>query len=254
MKPILIYSEEEARRNAFAADKIKNELGAELKMPDYNGNAQFVINRTNDAEVARRFESRGIKVFNSASFSELANDKQACYDFMEQNGIEIMPTRCKIPPFVKKPKDGHGGRGVVMCHSAEEYDENMVCQKCASDLGRDLRVWVINGKIIASILRESKTDFRSNFCLGGEATPYEMNAEERALVQKIISLLDGGFYYGIDFVFNNGKIVFNEIEDTVGARMVYAKTDIDIIKLFCDEIKAIMGVGEVHHKFVIRNS
>jgi ribosomal protein S6--L-glutamate ligase/gamma-F420-2:alpha-L-glutamate ligase len=237
MKPILIYSKEEAKRNAFVADKIKKELGCELKMPDYEGGASFVINRTNDSKIARRFENRGIRVFNSASFSELANDKQACYDFMEQNGIEIMPTHYKIPPFVKKPKNGHGGQGVVMCKRAEEYDENMVCQKCASDLGRDLRVWVINGKIIASILRVSKSDFRSNFCLGGEAIPYELSNEEEALVKKIISLLDGGFYFGIDFVFNNGKIVFNEIEDTVGARMVYAKTDIDIIKLFCDELK-----------------
>jgi len=237
MKPILIYTEEEARRNRFVADKIIKELGAELKTPDYDGEAEYVINRTNASEVAKRFENRGIRVFNSAQFTALANDKQACYDFMEQNGIEIMPTRYGTPPFVKKPKNGHGGQGVVMCDSAEEYDENMVCQKSASDLGKDLRVYVLNGKIITSILRKSSTDFRSNFCLGGEAIPYEMSEEETALVKKIISLLDGGFYYGIDFVFDGGKIVFNEIEDTVGARMVYEKTDTDIIKLFCDEIK-----------------
>jgi ribosomal protein S6--L-glutamate ligase/gamma-F420-2:alpha-L-glutamate ligase len=237
MQPVVIYSEEEAKRNGFVVDKIKKELGARLKMPDYDGEAEYIINRTNDFKVGKRFEAKGIKVFNSADFTALANDKQACYDFMQANGIEIMPTRYATPPFVKKPKNGHGGEGVVMCGSTDEYDENMVCQKPASDLGRDLRVWVINGKIITSILRVSKTDFRSNFCLGGEAIPYEMNAEETALVEKIISLLYGGFYYGIDFVFNNGKIVFNEIEDAVGARMIYEKTDIDIIKIFCDEIK-----------------
>ena len=242
MKPILIYSKEEAKRNKFAAEKICSLLGAELKEPDYKGDASFVINRTNDYQIAQYFESRGIRVFNSSQFSKLANDKQACYDFMEQNGIEIMPTRYSTPPFVKKPKDSHGGKGVVMCRSSEEYDEIMVCQKPASDLGRDLRVWVINGKIITSILRVSKTDFRSNFCLGGEAIPYQLSRDEEKQVKKIISLLDGGFYYGIDFVFNKGKIVFNEIEDTVGARMVYAKTDIDIIKLFCDEIESGAGV------------
>ena len=247
MKPILIYSKEEAKRNRFAADKITALLGAELKQPNYNGEASYVINRTNDYKIAERFESRGIRVLNSAAFSKLANDKQACYDFMEKNGIEIMPTRYNTPPFVKKPKDGHGGMGVVMCESAEEYDENMVCQKPASDLGRDLRVWVINGRIITSILRESKTDFRSNFCLGGKAIPYSLSCEEEKQVKKIISLLDGGFYYGIDFVFNGGKIVFNEIEDTVGARMVYEKTDIDIIKLFCEEIKLYMGSDPLYN-------
>ena len=237
MQPVIIYSKEEAKRNRFVVDKLTEELGAELKMPDYKGEAEYVISRTNDYKIAEHFESRGIRVFNCASFSKLANDKQACYDFMEKNGIEIMQTRYCTPPFIKKPKNGLGGQGVVMCSSAEEYDENMVCQKPASDLGRDLRVWVINGKIITSILRESKTDFRSNFCLGGEAIPYQLSEEETAFVKKIISLLDGGFYYGIDFVFNGGKIVFNELEDTVGARMVYAKTNIDIIKMFCDEIK-----------------
>ena len=48
-------------------------------------------------------------------------------------------------------------------------------------------------------------------------------------------------YIGIDFVFNNGKIVFNEIEDTVGARMVYAKTYIDILRLYCEYIEKEMG-------------
>ena len=38
-------------------------------------------------------------------------------------------------------------------------------------------------------------------------------------------------------MFNGGKIVFNEIEDSVGARMVYEKTDIDILRLYCDYIK-----------------
>ena len=41
----------------------------------------------------------------------------------------------------------------------------------------------------------------------------------------------------MDFVFDKGKIVFNEIEDSVGARMIYSKTNIDIIKEYCEYIK-----------------
>ena len=236
MKPVLIYTPEEARRNAFAVNKITSALGAKLVTPDFDGEADFVINRTNDYKIAEKFESRGIRVFNPSKFSRIANNKQNCYDFMEKNSIEIMPTRYCEPPFVKKPVDGHGGQGVVMCRDKSEYDEACVCQKPASDLGRDLRVWVIGGKIITAILRESKDDFRSNYCLGGNAVPYELSESERAHVNRIISLLDGD-YYGIDFVFNNGKIIFNEIEDTVGARMVYDKTDIDILGLYCEYIK-----------------
>ena len=231
MKTILVYSEEEAVRNAFAVEKFKSLLGAELVTPDYRGDADMVINRSNDYRIAEFYEKRGVRVFNPSAFSRLANDKQATYDFMEKNGVEIMPTRYGTPPFVKKPRDGHGGAGVVMCSSADEYDENMVCQKPASDLGKDLRVWVLGGEIKASMLRVSKTDFRSNFCLGGEALPYELSDDETALVKKIIALVDGD-YYGVDFVFNDGRIVFNELEDAVGARILYTRSNIDIFSDF----------------------
>ena len=236
MKSVLFYSSEEAKRNKFSVDVFKRELGAELVTPDYRGGADFVINRTNDCKIAEFYENRGVRVFNPCAFSKLANNKQLCYDFMEENGIEIMPTRYSNPPFVKKPVNGHGGQGVMMCTRRQEYDENFVCQKPASDLGRDLRVWMLGDEITAAVLRESSTDFRSNYCLGGSARVYELSLEEREKIKKITALVKGD-YYGVDFVFNNGKIVFNELEDTVGARMLYDKTQIDILHLYCEYIK-----------------
>lgn len=56
-----------------------------------------------------------------------------------------------------------------------------------------------------------------------------------------ISSIIGGDYIGIDFIFNENHLVFNEVEDTVGARMVYDKTDIDILKLYCEHIKNELG-------------
>lgn len=155
---------------------------------------------------------------------------------MEQNCIEIMPTHYDGLPVIKKPIDGHGGAGVEMLTAQEAHQSGFVYQKPCDALGKDLRVWVIGKKIITAILRESDTDFRSNFCLGGNATPYKLNFAEINLIKKIINLIDSD-YIGIDFLFNNGKLIFNEIEDTVGARMVYSKTNIDIIKLYCDYIE-----------------
>lgn len=239
MKTILVYSPEEAARNSFVVKKFREQLGAELVDPTARVRADVVINRSNDFGVANYYSKMGAKVFNGAEFCRIANDKEMSYRFMEMRGIEIMPIGYSVPPFVKKPKNSHGGNGVVMCHSAEEYDENQVCQKPASDLGRDLRVWVLGGEIVTSILRVSDTDFRSNYCLGGRAELYDLSTEERALVQKIIDLVSslGAHYYGIDFVFNHGKAVFNELEDTVGARMVYDLTDIDIIDRYIEYIK-----------------
>ena len=239
MKTILVYSPEEAKRNSFVVKKFREQLGAELVDPMSRVQADVVINRSNDFGVANYYSKMGGKGFNGAEFCRIANDKEMSYRFMEMRGIKIMPIGYSTPPFVKKPKNSHGGNGVVMCHSAEEYDENQVCQMPASDLGRDLRVWVLGGEIVTSILRVSDTDFRSNYCLGGRAELYDLSTEERSLVQKIIDYATplGAHYYGIDFVFNHGKAVFNEFEDTVGARMVYDLTDIDIIDRYIEYIK-----------------
>ena len=103
---------------------------------------------------------------------------------MEKNGIEILPINYKEVPVVKKPIDGHGGQGVVMINEKESFESGFVYQKPCATLGKDLRVWAIGNNIITSILRESDTDFRSNFCLGGRATPYKMNEEEKKPCKK----------------------------------------------------------------------
>lgn len=236
MSGVLIYANKEAKRNRFSIEKFIQKLDVKLVDENYRGDADFVINRTNDYKIAEYYESRGIRVFNPSSLSKIANDKQKCYEFMKENGIEIMPINYKGVPAVKKKIDGHGGIDVYMLDKAEPFKDGYVYQKPCDTLGRDVRVWLIGGKIIASILRSSDTDFRSNFCLGGKASEYTLTDDDRALVYKIADLLDYD-YIGIDFIFNNGRLVFNEIEDTVGARMIYSLTDIDIISLYCDYIK-----------------
>lgn len=239
MSGILVYSEYEAKRNAFAAEKFRHNLDIKLVFEsdvDFSSDPDFVVNRTNNYEIAEGFEQKGIRVFNPSSLTKLANDKQKCYEFMAENGIEIMPINYTGTPVVKKARGGKGGTEVFMLDKAEDFESGFVYQKPASDLGKDLRVWLIGGEIIASVLRQSETDFRSNFCLGGSASVYNLSDEERELVKKISSLVSYD-YIGIDFVFNRGKIVFNEIEDTVGARMVYDTTDIDILDIYCEYIR-----------------
>ena len=217
MSGILVYSKYEAKRNAFAVEKFRQNLDIELVFEsdvDFGSNPDFVINRTNNYKIAEGFEQKGVRVFNPSSLTKLANDKQKCYEFMAKHGIEIMPINYTGAPVVKKARGGKGGTEVFMLEKAEDFESGYVYQQPASDLGKDLRVWLIGGEIIASVL--------SN--------------EERELVKKISSLVSYD-YIGIDFVFNRGKIVFNEIEDTVGARMVYDTTDIDILNVYCEYIK-----------------
>lgn len=239
MSGVVLYSPEEARRNEFSAEKFHTLLGAELHTPDYNGPADFVINRTNDPAVARRFEAQGVRVFNPAAFCALSNDKDACYRFMAAKGVEILPIDQTEPPMVVKPKDGHGGQGVRLILPGEPVppqDGNLVYQAVADTPGQDLRVWLLGGEIYAACLRRSATDFRSNYCLGGSAAVYPLTPAERAQVIDIAALVQAD-YYAIDFVRHQGRWVFNELEDTVGARMLYDLTALDPLADYCRYIQ-----------------
>ena len=115
----------------------------------------------------------------------------------------------------------------VKAMNGQEY----VVQQCCSDLGRDVRVYIIGNKIIKAVLRTSTESFKSNYSLGGKVQEYTLNNEEKAMVERIVDKLPLD-YAGIDFTFNNGKAVFNEIEDAVGARMLYQVSDIDIVEMY----------------------
>ena len=72
---------------------------------------------------------------------------------------------------------GHGGTEVFKAETEEDVqqlvaqieDRKPIVQSYASDPGKDLRVYVLGGRTIASVLRTSDTDFRANFKLGGKA-------------------------------------------------------------------------------------
>lgn len=207
----------------------------------------FVIMRAMRPDWSEAFEMEGIRVFNPASVSRICNHKGKTYNFMKIVGVPILKTwnslnRWKaepgVFPAVVKPAMGHGGIGVAKVSNEEELEaavEQMagypggdyVIQEMASEPGKDLRVYIMGDRIVAAMLRSSDKDFRSNFCLGGGAARYEMSGEEETQVRHIMELLPFD-YVGIDFLFHEGGLVFNEIEDAVGARMLYTYTDIDI--------------------------
>lgn len=262
MRGIIVYNRADYNRNKSYISRYINyfsERGIELRLvfdTDINNNivADFAIVRTINPNLTRLLEARGIKCFNNYNVSNITNDKLMCYKYVSQNNIEIMPFYENIEaidayPVVMKPKDGHGGDRVIMCRNKEDiynnlhiYEkDNYVIQKMATDIGKDVRVYVIGKEIVVAMLRQSQKDFRSNFCLGGSASKYNLSDDEIKIVNKIIDLFDFDFV-GIDFIFNNGKIVFNEIEDVVGSRMVYTQTDINIVRLYVDYIIKNLGM------------
>ena len=257
MKIWLVYDKFEAERNkrciSFYFEHAK-KLGIRLELKliediEPGPLPDVAIVRTPAPEFSAALSEKGVKVYNSAALSAIANDKMNTYLYFLEKGIRMPETylvndafRPPFYPIVLKPAGGHGGRGVKMINSENEYfdyikgaSEKCIAQRPVTDLGKDLRVYVIGGRIFAAMLRTSKTDFRSNFCLGGKAEVYSLSKEERSEAEKIISFLDKG-YFGVDFMFDNGRIIFNELEDVVGARMLYTHTSLDPVGAFVDFI------------------
>lgn len=85
------------------------------------------------------------------------------------------------------------------------------------------------------MLRQAEEGFKSNYSLGGNAGIYQLSKEEKETVCKVLKKINID-YGGIDFIFHNGELMFNEIEDAVGARMVYENTNIDIVGAFAEYI------------------
>ena len=249
----------------------------------------FVLNRSRSSAIAYHLEKLGIRVLNPANVTDICNDKDTTYQFVNKLGIEHLPyividkseysplcapkngvsiTSYKEYeniikkaeafgyPFILKPSDGHGGKHVFLINNDSElkaaikaifstYEKNpyrkLLIQKVADTIGRDLRVYILNNEIEMGMMRVSSSDdeIRANFSLGGIASRHSVDSAEYEIIKKITAAMPSD-YIGIDFLYNNGRPVFNEIEDAVGARMVYANTDTDILKKYAEHIKNVI--------------
>ncbi|NLB48601.1 MAG: alpha-L-glutamate ligase, partial [Erysipelotrichia bacterium] len=90
-----------------------------------------------------------------------------------------------------------------------------------------------------SISRTNTKDFRHNYSLGGRVALFQPSEKLIQEAEAIAHHLNAD-YIGVDVLLVNEHHLFNEIEDPVGARMVYQVSDIDIISLFITFIKEVL--------------
>ena len=231
-----------------------------------------VIMRSRYSLLSKQLEMMGIQVFNNSYVCDICNDKAKTYQLLASRGIDIVDSEfllgdkleymvrssinsdnndnlCNMNSKVIKTTNGHGGKEVYM---AKDYLSNSLYKEddfCSKDMvlqplikgdNKDLRVYILDNKIIGSVLRTGKESFKSNYSLGGYVELYTLNRKEEEIVNNIIELFNvetpnypvkGIFYGGIDFIIDtDGKLLFNEIEDVVGSRMLYNTSDIDIVE------------------------
>ncbi|MCR5209137.1 MAG: hypothetical protein K6C99_02890 [Lachnospiraceae bacterium] len=267
----LVYEEEDIERNRAYIDMFFRSCSSRnislelLRTPDafkrINSLSEalpsVVINRSRDISLSLILEEKGTAVYNNSQITKLGNDKLAAINFAEDLGLPVMKTSVSPGdpgwPMIAKSISGHGGTEVFMLKDPSDLEElekkdifplrRWIYQEVASDTGRDLRIYVIGKRIIGSMMRSSDTDFRSNYCLGGQASVHTLTAEEYSIARTIIDTLDIG-HCGIDLIYDHGSPVFNEIEDAVGTRMLYRYTDIDAVEEYVDYISHSEGANK----------
>ena len=207
----------------------------------------FVVYRARDYKLLEKLEQKGIKCFNNSLTNKTANDKYLTFKLSKEQGINCLETLLDNPgelahPFIMKSLDGHGGQEVFLINNEQERLEilkksqkHFIYQRYLSNC-KDVRAYVLNNQVVALVERRNANDYRSNFSLGGEVKAYESSQEMVDIATKISKLL-GATYIGVDFLIDGSNIYLNEIEDPVGARMLYKTSNIDIINLFIKEIK-----------------
>ncbi|MDO4167658.1 MAG: hypothetical protein Q4D32_09665 [Eubacteriales bacterium] len=161
-----------------------------------------------------------------------------------------------VDTVVLKTVDGHGGSEVFRLPAdpvgeetiwkqtlAELSGRKLLCQAWIDSGGQDLRVYILWGEIYAAVLRQGGADFRSNYSLGGQVQPYLLSGREKSYISQFVQALGGRrlAMAGVDFLLSgDGALVFNELEEMAGSRMLYQCTSFDIVRDFVSILKKRM--------------
>lgn len=259
---LIVYNKVDQDKNSWFVKKCLDGLNdglfslifiEENAVLDYlkDHEVDYVIYRARNDKLLEEIERRGIRCFNNHLTNKTANNKYLTYEFLKENNIPCLESSLNIDdidsyPIVMKSVDGHGGQEVNLVNSKEEAlniktmnNKQFIYQRYIHNKG-DMRLYVLNHQVIAAVIRNNKQDFRSNFSLGGSFSIVEPSQEIKETAIKISKLLNAD-YIGVDFLKIGNTYLVNEIEDPVGARMLYQTSDIDIISLFIKRIKDVMN-------------
>ncbi len=250
----LIYDQIGASRNQWFIHRLIDEaktysVDLQLRLMDEIETAplpDFAIVRTIAPKVNQRLEAQGVRTVNNYKTANAACDKWETYLLCKKLGLPVLETSLAEEgtgefPKVLKARNGHGGSEVFWVENRKqvqaktEKEKKYILQRPSDTLGRDMRIYAIGGEIVAAVLRQSDSDFRSNFSLGGRVSLVKADETQKEIVKTLYNELKFDFV-GIDFLPHKGGWVLNEIEDAAGTRMLYQCSDIDIVKPFMQHV------------------
>ncbi|MBO1911010.1 hypothetical protein J4G37_40245, partial [Microvirga sp. 3-52] len=97
-----------------------------------------------------------------------------------------------------------------------------------SSRGRDIRVNIVGGEIVAAMYRHSETDFRANITNGGVAEVIELTEAQKALAIRAADAV-GAEFAGVDLLFGeNEEPLVCEVNAAAHIRNIYNVTGINV--------------------------
>ena len=160
--------------------------------------------------LTRHFEAMGVYTLNTASAITQSRDKLYALQLLINSGLPIPTTGfANSPldtdelikmvggaPLIVKLLEGTQGRGVVLAETKKAAESlinafkslkaNILVQEFIKEAnGKDIRCFVVNGKVVESIMRTaSPGEFRANIHMGGTASITKITSEERKIAVK----------------------------------------------------------------------
>lgn len=131
-------------------------------------------------------------------------------------------------PLVLKALSGSQGRGVMLCKTAETLQDmlefiyshdrkatTLLQSYVAESRGRDLRVFVVGGRVLGVFKRSSETEFKANFSRGGNVDAFPLNPEIERLALTATKIA-GLHIAGVDLLFTKDGYTLCEINSAPG--------------------------------------
>jgi len=203
--------------------------------------------------LTRQFE--GMKVFclNSSAAITQSRDKLYSLQLLLNHGVDIPTTGfANSPldtddlikmvggsPLIVKLLEGTQGKGVVLAETKKAAESvinafkslnaNILVQEFIKEAnGKDIRCFVIDGKVVAAIQREALPgEFRANIHLGGTASVIKITAEEKKIAIKAAKAMDLKVA-GVDIIRSAKGPLLLEVNSSPGLEGIEGATNKDI--------------------------
>ncbi len=205
----------------------------------------FVVIRGYNEMLSMHFELQGIPVINSSAAMEMSKNKILTHQQLAFNHIPTPKTlfgahysydslciEFNQSQFIVKQLDGSKGENVFLIQSQAEFLHAIACcnhnclyqEYIETSRGKDVRLWVIGNRVVASVLRYSETSFISNYSQGGKVKAFELDAEIEELALRSTRAL-GLDFAGVDVLFGDDGYLVCEVNGNAGFRTISSISD-----------------------------